>query len=107
HLVGVLHVLVVRHATCPSHGEIIHGGGANAKLVPAPLAPIAAVRPAAAESGEDLDEHCLFVATRRREMAGLAPGQGVVVRAAPISAVDAPSSFAAVTVRTIFRLAPK
>jgi len=111
HFVGVLHVLVVRHATCPSHGEIIHGGAAsaNARLAAtaAPVAPGASVRAAAPESGEDLDEHCLFVATRRREMAGLAPARGAVLRTAPISAVDAPPSIAAVTVRTIFRLAPK
>jgi hypothetical protein len=63
---GLLHVLVVRHATCPSHGEMVHGAAAAA-----PRAADDTVQaPVAAEAADD---HCLAVANRRRDLAAFFP----------------------------------
>src|SRR4051794_14049078 len=101
-LVGLLHVLLVRHATCPDHGEIVHGAApvaAQASVAPDPV-----VAPASAETSDDEDEHCLFVATRRRENAGLAPLAQPVDRpeAAATTAERAPPPVVAVS-PTLYR----
>jgi hypothetical protein len=105
-LLGVLHVLVVRHATCPSHGELTHGVPAAA----VPQAPrlTATARGATPAAIEDQDEHCLMVATRRREMAGLTPVAALVmtVPAPPASPAVAADTPIVASVR-VLRLAPK
>jgi hypothetical protein len=64
--VGLLHVLVVRHATCPSHGELVHGAA-----VSAPRAADDTVQ--APVTAEAADDHCLVVANRRRDLTALFP----------------------------------
>jgi len=96
---------VVRHATCPGHGEMVHGGAPVAAPTPTPAGK--AVEGVAAEAGEDPDEHCLLVATRRREMAGLTPAPRDLVQAPTVSRLEAPSVIAAVTPRALLLCAPK
>jgi hypothetical protein len=102
---GVAHLLVVRHETCPQHGEVVHGArGARASAAPAADA---SVRLLAAEAAaEAADEHCLMLASRRRELSALVPGPVTLdlpdaVPAPPARAVDVGSP-----VRRL-RLAPK
>src|SRR5689334_2905511 len=77
HLAGIVHVLVVRHATCPGHGEMVHGAAPVAARTPPPASKT--VQGRAAESSEE-DEHCLMLATRRREMATLTPASQPAVQ---------------------------
>jgi hypothetical protein len=105
HLAGIVHVLVVRHATCPGHGEMIHGGAPAAAQTPPPAEKVA--RGVLPESAEEVDDHCLMMATRRREMATLAPAPQGLVEAPAVARLEAlpvPTSFPA---RTLLLLAPK
>jgi hypothetical protein len=105
-LVGLLHVLLVRHATCPDHGEIVHGAAPVAAHASV-LAELA-IAPAPADTADDEDEHCLFVATRRRENAGLAPAAQPVARieASAATSLRAPPRLLIVA-PTLYRIAPK
>jgi hypothetical protein len=105
HLAGIVHVLVVRHATCPGHGEMVHGGAPLVAPTPPPAEK--AVRGVAEQAGEELDEHCLMLATRRREMATLTPASQPLVHAPILTRLEAPPVLAAVTPRALLRLAPK
>src|SRR6185436_16560587 len=101
HLMGVLHVLVVRHATCPGHGELVHGVAPAVDHTPPPAGKSAR---AAVEAGEELDEHCLLLATRRRELAGLTPAATSIVhtpRAAAPGAQDLPARRRRLSKRTV------
>jgi hypothetical protein len=104
HLVGVLHVLVVRHATCPGHGEVVHGAAPVVAEVPVLPGRVARNAP---EPAEEADEHCLLMATRRRELAGLAPAPQPAVRAPAALPLDSSPVVAAVTPRALLRFAPK
>jgi hypothetical protein len=106
HLAGIVHVLVVRHATCPSHGEMVHGAAPVASHV-VPVGEDVTAKGVLPEAEEEGDDHCLFVATRRRELAGLAPSTAMVVRAFGTAAVDTLPALAVVAPRPILRLAPK
>jgi hypothetical protein len=105
HLVGVVHVLVVRHATCPDHGEVVHGEAPALVEAPPPLGPTA--RAAAREEAEEADEHCLLMATRRRELAGLAPAATPALSAPLVTRLDSPPAVVTATPHAILRLAPK
>jgi len=105
HLAGMLHILVVRHATCPDHGEVVHGPAPAVVEVALPPGPSA--RNATREPAEESDEHCLMVATRRRDMAALAPGHQVVAQAPATATLDAPATIAAAPPRALLRVAPK
>jgi hypothetical protein len=106
HLAGILHVLVVRHATCPGHGEMVHGGAPVAvHTLPPPAGK--AVQGVPAEAGEEQDEHCLLLATRRREMAGLSPASQELVHAPAVTRLEAPPVLAAVSPRALLLFAPK
>lgn len=107
--VGLLHVLVVRHATCPDHGELVHGRPHVVARAPeAGVVTQAAVSEAPPAATEEGDDHCLFVATRRREMAGLTAAPAVtaiLVEDASAALVDLPVSVHAP--RALLHLAPK
>jgi hypothetical protein len=105
HLAGVVHVLVVRHATCPGHGEIIHSGAPVAAQTPPPAQE--AVEGIAAGLGEEQDEHCLLLATRRRELAGLTPVAHEQVRAPAATPFDSPPVATVVSPRALLLSAPK
>jgi hypothetical protein len=105
HLAGIVHVLVVRHATCPGHGEMVHGAAPVA--VRTPLGPGKVARGVPADAGEELDEHCLMLATRRREMAALTPTPQPFIHVPAATRLEAPPVVAAVTPRALLRLAPK
>lgn len=84
YLGGLAHLVVVRHATCPRHGEVVHagpGGMPEARVVELDVA--AGQAAAAAESPDD---HCPVVASSRRYAAGLRPAG--VVALAPLLAGD-------------------
>jgi hypothetical protein len=106
HLMGLVHVVAVRHATCPTHGEVIHTGGAD-QTSEAPLAagPTAAAFPV--EPAEEGDEHCLFVATRRQDMAGLAPAVAAVAPLPPLFLPLERSPVAVFDPSALLLLAPK
>src|SRR5262245_29042565 len=82
HVCALAHVLVVRHATCPSHGEVVHGGAA--------AVPGAEVAHQRADTPPDAtatpDEHCLLVASGRRDDAALAPAGAAWLVPAPAPA---------------------
>jgi hypothetical protein len=104
HLGGVVHVLVVRHATCPGHGELVHGAPPVAAQTPPPAEK--AVEGVLA-SAEEEDEHCLMLATRRREMAGLTPAAEALVHAPAVSRFEAPPVPDAQRPRALLLFAPK
>jgi hypothetical protein len=60
---AVVHAIFVRHATCPTHGELTHAGPAPSAAQKAP--PASTSVSANAASVEDGDEHCLVTALRR------------------------------------------
>jgi hypothetical protein len=104
-LLGVVHVLVVRHATCPEHGEVTHG-------VPAAASPpdevlVVTVR-RAGPTVEDLDEHCLLVIARRRDLAGPSPLLAAALEPLPPATVP-PAAGASSLLPSVgvLRLAPK
>jgi hypothetical protein len=66
YLAGFLHLALVRHATCPVHDEIIHAGAAEAVI--SDVTETAGVAPVVVEPGHT-DDHCLVVATTRRQAA--------------------------------------
>jgi hypothetical protein len=104
-LLGLVHVLVVRHATCPSHGELTHGVE-RAAPVALPVATPARTAGAALPAVEHQDEHCLTLAARRRELALLAPAPVALVAFSPaprLTAGEPPRPAPAV----VLRLAPK
>jgi len=71
-VLGFAHLALVRHATCLEHAEIVHAPAAKASHA-LPAAPHARVDgEPAEESGHD--DHCLVVASRRRESAALEDG---------------------------------
>jgi hypothetical protein len=105
-LLGLVHVLVVRHATCPTHGEVTHGVATPASLADVPLA--RTVRGAPSAALEHRDDHCLLFVARRRELAGLAPGaeQAAPLLPTPTRAGD-PGEITPPPALAVLRLAPK
>jgi hypothetical protein len=104
-LLGVMHVLFVRHATCPSHGEVTHGVATSAAHADQPLA--VTVR-GAAPTIEHRDEHCLLFIARRRDPAALTVGAAAVL--APSPPATAPAAVGAISLAptlAVLRLAPK
>jgi hypothetical protein len=105
-LLGVLHVLVVRHATCPSHGELTHGVPVVAVTPVEPPADTAqGANPATVEHQDD---HCLMMVTRRREMAGLTPCAAALgTLPAPAAPLIAAREIPLVASLSVLGLAPK
>jgi len=105
HLMGVLHVLVVRHATCPDHGEVVHGE----EPVPAETStlPGQAARDATRDPDEEADDHCLLMATRRREVAPPPPGHQLILFSPVISTLETSAAAAAAPAGALLRFAPK
>jgi hypothetical protein len=104
-LLGLVHVLLVRHATCPSHGEVTHGVDASASHVDQPLA--LSVHNAG-PTVEHRDEHCLLFVARRRDLAALSPTSASAL--APLPPVTAPAvvgASALLPTLAVLRLAPK
>jgi hypothetical protein len=102
-LLAVVHLLVVRHATCPDHGEVTHGV-AHARDA---TRPTAADRIQPGVAADHADEHCLFVATRRREMASLHPAAGTVVTSLTSPERLSPPGAPPRLLTRVLRLAPK
>jgi hypothetical protein len=104
HLAGLVHVLVVRHATCPSHGEVVHGDLPEAPAVPSEGATFSGHPTAPA----DEDEHCLYLATRRRDLALLpAPAAALEPRLAEAAAPAPDAPPLVLSSAALLRLAPK
>ena len=70
HLFGLLHMVAIRHATCPSHGETVHGTPVAQSLQPAANASVASMP---VDGRTVVDEHCAIVALLSAAMAGLSP----------------------------------
>lgn len=62
-LFALLHVVVVRHETCPAHGEVVHHQGERSA---ATATDGEALRPAPASEITG-DDHCLVVAASRAD----------------------------------------
>jgi hypothetical protein len=103
-LLGVVHVLLVRHSTCPGHGEVTHG-------VPSAShgnQPLAVTVDGAGPTVEHRDEHCLLFIARRRDLAGLAPEPAAaLVPLPPVTAALVVDATALVPTLAVLRLAPK
>jgi hypothetical protein len=68
------HLLIVRHAMCPEHGEMIHSGPPGAVQAMGPTREDAAVDPAldgGAVPSEHAHDHCLAQANTRERFAML------------------------------------
>jgi hypothetical protein len=105
HLMAMLHVVVVRHGTCPDHGELVHGA---APVVVAAVVPTdRTARDATREAAEEPDEHCLLLATRRRELAALAPGNHPLLLAPAPDTRDFLPIIAPPPPRALLLIAPK
>jgi hypothetical protein len=100
HAAAVLHAVAVRHATCPSHGELVHGSVTGARTAEGDTA-------RAAETGEDMDEHCLALATRRRELASLAPAPVQLLAPDALPLAILPATATSPTTLPLLHLAPK
>jgi hypothetical protein len=82
------HLVLVRHATCIEHQEMVHASTpspADAALQ-ARRAELAAAEAAPVEDRGHGDDHCLVVASRRRE---LATQDGGAWQAAPLAGLTA------------------
>jgi hypothetical protein len=104
-LVGLVHVLLVRHATCPSHGEVTHGVSASASHGESSSA---LTVHGAGPTIEHRDEHCLLFVARRRDLVALTPTPAAAL--APPPAVTAPAvvgASALLPALAVLRLAPK
>jgi hypothetical protein len=104
-LLGLLHVLLVRHATCPGHGELTHGVPVSASHGEQPLA---LTVHGAGPTIEHRDEHCLLFVARRRDLAALSPTSAAAL--APPPPVTAPAVVGASALfpaLAVLRLAPK
>ncbi len=110
-LVGMAHLVLVRHDVCPAHGEVMHGGDAHAAEIHAGDGESAGrravtVRAArAAEVRGDADDHCQALTERRDVAPPIAPCahiDGLVADIGP-PPPTAPSARA----RALYRLAPK
>jgi hypothetical protein len=114
HLCAIVHVVVVRHATCPTHGELVHEGGrAGASALTgeddrAPAEPHKGIRSDDRASVESADEHCLVVATSRRDSAGLTAQTGAVLARMPqASGAVVDRDTASAVAFPLFLIAPK
>ena len=105
HLVGVLHVLVVRHATCPDHGEVVHGD--EPVVADTPTLPGHVARDATRQLAEETDEHCLLMTTRRREVTAPPSGYQIVLFTPATSTLEASPAVAAAPAGALLRFAPK
>ncbi len=108
-LVGQLstlfHLALVRHVTCPQHGELVHAtddaaaiSGARAGLQ------IRAVPPSVDHHGHD---HCLISTSRREDSVGPAAARVFVPAAAAVSAVSRQDPAQSSRGVALLRLAPK
>jgi hypothetical protein len=104
---GIVHLAVVRHATCPEHGEITHA--AEPPVSPAEATPAFDTAPGlkavTLDATADSHDHCLACAVRKEAAAYR------VLRPLPAVAELAPSlpvtGEAPGGARTLYRLAPK
>lgn len=81
------HELLVRHVTCPEHGELIHADEATASLpVSSDDAPALAYRATSVEVSGHGHEHC-SVCTARREQLFIAAPSAPLVSAATLKEV--------------------
>lgn len=92
---GLAHLLLVRHVTCPVHGELMHAGDREAapfehvRVAGSPAAVVAGVQ---SEIDSYDDEHCAVVGHRREQalpVSSVTHGLQIVVAAASKPAVDA------------------
>jgi hypothetical protein len=73
-ILGHVHMLLVQHATCPEHGEMVHADAGGISL-PRASSHDAANRPPTAASSPDLEseshehDHCLLASARKVEVA--------------------------------------
>lgn len=108
HLAGLLHVVLVRHATCPSHGEMVHGDVIAVSAAPAGDDSRRSVSDHPVKGPEEPDDHCLYLATRRQDLAALSPGSTSAILPASAVAPSAPApAHAFVDPSALLRLAPK
>jgi len=106
-LLGLAHVLLVRHATCPSHGEVTHGVAASSPAASSDQ-PLAVTVRGAGPTIEHQDEHCLLFLARRRDLAGLTPESApALAPLPPATAAATVGATALVPALAVLRLAPK
>lgn len=105
-LLGAAHMLVVAHAVCPAHGELIHGdAGAGAVAHAADHEAPPGYHSARGESGH-AHEHCLFCALRR-EQPGLHGAPLALVVASAQALPGVPQLHVQPAAAAILLLAPK
>jgi hypothetical protein len=110
-VLGFAHLALVRHATCLAHDEVVHAPAASAATAAHERAESARGRADAypIEDGDGHeDDHCLVVASRRRELAPLdsAASAAIVAAPAPVASLHGVSQEPAPPVPLLF-LAPK
>ena len=103
------HLLLVRHAVCPEHGELIHPDevGTAAHVAPASTPGNGSAAIGAADDASHEHGHCT-VAVHRRHAISVPPARFIALLARPpVEAVQPPVSAARPAAIAIYRLAPK
>jgi hypothetical protein len=107
-LFGIAHLLLVPHAVCAAHGELIHvERAANTAAPTAVDSTRAAYRGEAGGETSDSHEHCLAFALRREHHAAAAVRALVVPKAPAKSTRPHADSAAVVRAALILLFAPK
>jgi hypothetical protein len=105
-VVATVHLVLVRHVVCPTHGDLAHAGGAHPQVDRAP-GPDSTDRIDAAATDDEVgaDDHCQLLGERRDVPPTTSPTPLVVLAPAEDDAV-APVALPA-PARALYRLAPK
>ncbi len=107
-LAGVAHMALVRHVTCPEHGELLHAGDDETPSPPTPADGAAASFAALTEDSESSHghDHCAVAIQRRAETM---PVSRVKVAHTVTRVTEAAKERAApaMPLGAIYRLAPK
>lgn len=112
-LLPIVHIVLVRHARCAVHGEVIHvsdGADHSSPDHAAPAAPsshgAATIAHAASDHAEDAHDTCRFVGDRRDAVLATPPALAALPAYAPAATI-APAAAARLPQVALYRLAPK
>lgn len=105
-LAAASHLVLVRHAACPEHGDLLHGGAVHGQRHSGADQGSPAFRAGAVGDGDEEHDHCSLACDRRK--LAIAAMTGCVLAAQLSGAQACPVRFARGKPGVpLFRLAPK